>query len=118
MTFLLIFLGGGLGAIARYALALLIPHTEGKIPYAILVSNLLGCFLIGIAYGAIKSHHPQWAYPLIITGFLGGFTTFSSFALDTHNHITGGFHGVALVYIAITVIGGLSLTYLGIKLTA
>lgn len=117
MAFFLIFLGGGLGASARYALTLIIPHTDGKIPYAILTANLLGCLLIGLAFGLVKSDQPAWLSPLLITGFLGGFTTFSTFALDAHNHFSNGLTTTALLYIALSVIGGLSLTYLGIRLS-
>ena len=114
--FILIFLGGGLGATARYALALGLKTPPGKMPYGILACNLFGCFLIGIVYGLVKSHHPTWISPIAVTGFLGGFTTFSTFALDTHKLFVSGNHTTAILYVLISFIAGLALTYVGIKL--
>ena len=110
---LLIFIGSGLGATIRYLLSITLQSTSSKIPYGILTANLLGCLLIGIAYGLIKSHHPTWISPLAVTGFLGGFTTFSTFALDTHKLIQSGNHTLAITYILTSLLGGLLLCALG-----
>lgn len=116
---LLIFLGSGLGATARYLLSLQLHSTGSKatIPYGILTCNLLGCLLIGIIYGLVKSHHPTWISPLAVTGFLGGFTTFSTFALDTQKLLQAGNLGLAISYILISVIGGLALCLAGYYFT-
>ena len=111
--FLLIFIGSGLGATARYALSLGLQSPTSRIPYGILACNLLGCLAIGIAYGLIRSHHPSWISPIAVTGFLGGFTTFSTFALDYHKLVAQGMISTAIVYILISLIGGLALCYLG-----
>lgn len=113
--FLLIFIGSGLGATARYALSLGLQSPTSKIPYAILTCNLLGCLAIGITYGLLKTHHPTWISPLAVTGFLGGFTTFSTFALDFHKLISQGMLTTAIIYILISLIGGLLLCYLGMS---
>ena len=110
---LLIFIGSGLGATARYILSLQLHSTDSKIPYGILTANLLGCLLIGIIYGLVKSHHPTWISPLAITGFLGGFTTFSTFALDTQKLIQSGNLTLAITYILTSLIGGIALCFLG-----
>ncbi len=117
---LLIFIGSGLGATARYLLSLQLQgSTPGnKMPWGILTCNLLGCLLIGILFGLLKAHHPNWISPLAMTGFLGGFTTFSTFALDTQKIIQSGNLGLALSYILLSVIGGLVLCYLGYFLTS
>jgi CrcB protein len=110
---LLIFLGSGLGATARYILSLQL-HTSGsKMPYGILTCNLLGCLIIGIIYGLVKSHHPTWISPLAVTGFLGGFTTFSTFALDSQKLMQAGNIGLAISYILISLLGGLALCFVG-----
>ena len=114
--FLLIFIGSGLGAVARHALSLNMHTTESKMPsgiLGILTCNLLGCLLIGIIYGLVKSHHPTWISPLAVTGFLGGFTTFSTFALDTQKLFQAGNLSLAITYILISVLGGLALCFVG-----
>ncbi len=113
--FLLIFIGSGLGATARYAISLGLQSPTSKAPYGILACNLLGCLAIGITYGLVKAHHPTWISPLAVTGFLGGFTTFSTFALDYHRLMSQGMVSTAIIYILISLIGGLLLCYLGMS---
>lgn len=117
---LLIFIGSGLGATARYLLSLQLQSsaTDSKMPWGILTCNLLGCLLIGLVFGLLKAHHPNWISPLAVTGFLGGFTTFSTFALDSQKLIQSGNLSLALGYILLSVIGGLALCYLGYFLTS
>jgi len=110
---LLIFLGGGLGASARYMLSVQLQSAETKIPYGILCCNLLGCLLIGIVYGLVKAHHPAWISPVLVTGFLGGFTTFSTFALDTQKLFYSGNITLAIIYILASFLGGLALCFTG-----
>jgi len=112
--FLFIFIGSGLGATARHALSLVLHSPTAKMPYGILACNLIGCLAIGIVYGLVEAHHPSWISPLAVTGFLGGFTTFSTFALDYHKLISQGHIGIAISYILISLLGGLLLCYLGI----
>ena len=113
---LLIFLGGGLGAVSRYSLTLLMQSPASRMPYGILTCNLLGSLLIGVIYGLTKTHQPSWLSPLAVTGFLGGFTTFSTFALDTQKHLEAGFPDIAALYVGISLIGGIVLCYLGYRL--
>ncbi|MGJ8655672.1 MAG: fluoride efflux transporter CrcB [Akkermansiaceae bacterium] len=113
---LLIFIGSGLGATARYILSLQLQSEGSKMPYGILTANLLGCLLIGIIYGLVKSHHPTWISPLAVTGFLGGFTTFSTFALDTQKLIQSGNLTLAITYSLISLLGGLALCFIGFYL--
>lgn len=110
---LLIFIGSGLGATIRYLLSIYLQSPESKIPYGILTCNLLGCLIIGISYAYLKSHHPDWMSPLAVTGFLGGFTTFSTFALDTQKIIQSGNWGTAITYILVSTIGGIALCFIG-----
>lgn len=116
----LIFLGGGLGAALRYQLSIWIQlkSPERTFPYPVLTCNLIGCFIIGILFGYIRSHHPTWLHPLFITGLLGGFTTFSSFALDTQKLLQNTHYIQALIYTLTSLIGGITLCYLGYKTTA
>ncbi|MEI6388062.1 MAG: fluoride efflux transporter CrcB [Spirochaetota bacterium] len=80
--FALVFAGGGVGAMARYAIGLASIRMFGSdFPWGTLTVNLAGCFLIGLTVGAIDfGLIPARARPLLVTGFLGGLTTFSTYA--------------------------------------
>lgn len=122
LKLLYIFVGGGLGAVSRFGLSSgvqsLAEHTRlHRFPLGILACNLLGCFAIGAVFAWISAHdnqHSLWLHPLVVTGFLGGFTTFSTFALDTNNLITPS-PALALWNIALSVIGSLVAVWLGFK---
>ena len=122
MNLLYIFLGGGLGALTRYSLSYGIQSLAEqtrihRFPIGILVCNLLGCFLIGLLFGWIASRngdHPAWLHPLAVTGFLGAFTTFSTFALDTQKLFEHS-PALAIANVAASVIGSLAAVWLGYK---
>ena len=123
MNALLVFLGGGLGSLARYGLSSGIQTLTEKtslhrFPTGILTCNILGCFFIGCLFGYFTNKStPAWVFPLLATGFLGGFTTFSTFAKDTHSLWTTGLTHLAILKIALSVILGIAAVFLGIKLT-
>jgi len=118
---LLIFLGGGLGALARWGLsgavqALAERGALHRFPWGILACNLLGCFALGALLGAVlHREHPVWLFPLAVTGFLGGFTTFSTFGGDSRQLLVEGFHGLALLNLLCSTLGGLALVFLGFR---
>jgi len=125
MQFLYIFLCGGLVAVSRYGLSATVQslseHTRlHRFPVGILTCNLLGCLFIGFVFGWIASqnnNHPSWLHPLAITGFLGGFTTFSTFSLDSHELFSSS-PLLAILNISISLIGGLLAVWLGFKLAS
>lgn len=103
--------GGGLGSVLRYELARAVPTAANGFPVATLITNLLGAFLLGalvVAVTEVWSPH-RLIRPLLGTGILGGFTTFSTFAYETRG-LAGG---VALGYLLATVAGGLLLAAAG-----
>lgn len=107
-------LGGGLGAVARYAV-----DRAGPEVGATLLVNLLGCALIGalvVLTTEVWRAHPL-VRPLLGTGVLGGFTTFSAYALDTHQLWTAGDRAAAAGYLAGTLLGCLAVTAGAVTLT-
>lgn len=89
---LLVFLGGGLGSVARYWLGLYLNSDQSGIPYGTFLANVLGSLFIGIILGlAARSQGlSEQTVLLLATGFCGGFTTFSTFAYENHVFLKSG----------------------------
>ncbi|WP_296857436.1 fluoride efflux transporter CrcB [Treponema sp.] len=112
---LVVALGGGIGACLRYLIGLIPLKEPFAFPVKTLMINLLGCFVIGlIAALAVKNSTLSPKTVLFIkTGLCGGFTTFSTFALETENLIKTGHIGVAVIYVALSVLVGVGLAFAG-----
>lgn len=110
-------LGGALGALARWAGSLAAVRWLGGAVWGTLFINLLGCLLIGVFRGAALRQPALagWA-PLLVSGFLGAFTTFSAFSWEAIELERRGGPRVAAVYVAVSVVGGLGLAWLGSRL--
>jgi CrcB protein len=112
--------GGALGALGRAGLQHLAPHGPTGFPWATLGINTSGCLLIG-ALMAVLGHlgggHPL-ARPFLGVGVLGGFTTFSTYAVDIQQALVAGAPGTALAYLAATLLGALVAVGLGDTVTA
>ncbi|WGE35541.1 CrcB family protein [Actinobacillus genomosp. 1] len=113
MTILWISLGAVLGAISRWQLGVWFNGFLSQLAFGTLLANLLGCFLIGIAIGL---HLNDGQKLLFITGFLGSFTTFSSFSLEVSEKLLTEKYYQALSVIGLHLIGGILCTVLGILL--
>ena len=112
---LVVALGGGIGACLRYLIGLIPLKEPLTFPIKTLMINLLGCFVIGlIAALAVKNTSLSPKTVLFIkTGLCGGFTTFSTFALETETLIKTGHIGLAVLYAALSVVVGVGLAFTG-----
>ncbi|MCZ2806853.1 fluoride efflux transporter CrcB [Modestobacter sp. VKM Ac-2983] len=108
MGYLAAALGGVLGAVARWGVAGAFPSSAGGWPWATLLVNLTGCALIGVLLAVLLARHPDsaWLRPFLATGVLGGYTTFSTFAVETVQLVEGGAALLAGGYVLVSVIGG------------
>ena len=116
---LLVGLGGGLGSIARYACQRMTAnYFSHPFPLATFAVNIIGCFLIGIFWGlSFKSFDSNQVWKLfLMTGLCGGFTTFSSFTLESIGLIKENKTGLFFLYLAASVLLGLLATFAGMKL--
>ena len=116
LTVLAICIGASLGAVARWGLGLWLTP-GGLLPWGTLAANLVGGYLIGVAIAAFQAMpqlDPVWRL-LLITGFLGGLTTFSSFSAEVVEFLMAGRYGLALLTAGLHVLGSLAMTVLGLK---
>lgn len=119
MLYTLIFLGGGAGAVARFAVSTLATRLYGTAyPWGTLAVNLIGAFCIGlfIECMAMKNTSMPWLPYLLVTGFLGGFTTFSAFSLETAQMWIKGNYVPLIAYSLVSVIGTLAMVLLAMRL--
>lgn len=119
MRIALLIIFGSLGTLARYGLQGLVQERTGAgFPYGTLIVNLLGCFLLGgVAEYALQHlwFPPEWRIG-ITTGFMGAFTTFSTFSFETVRLIQDGEWRRASVYVLVSLLGGLLAIFTGIKI--
>ncbi|MYM62229.1 fluoride efflux transporter CrcB [Pseudomaricurvus sp. HS19] len=120
MIWLSVAIGGALGAMGRYSVtAHLFPVMANRFPMGTLCVNLLGSLLIGVCYVLIIEKGvlaPEWRN-VLMAGFLGAFTTFSTFALDAVTLWQNGHSAIALTYVVANVAGCLMAAAAGLYLT-
>ena len=120
LQLILIAVGGAMGAVARYLLSNGMQQVLPQgFPYGTLLVNLLGSFCIGIMYVVIVEKmvlHPDWKHVLIV-GFLGAFTTFSTFSLETLTLLENGYLVNGLLYILASVVSCLLAVWMAVSLT-
>jgi CrcB protein len=114
--------GGALGSLARYGLSHALPARDG-VPLGTLTENLVGAFLLGLLLQWLlrRGHETprrRWLRLTLGTGVLGGFTTYSAFALELHRLLAGGRAGIAVGYALATVVGGTLACVAGVAVAA
>ncbi|MCR6499029.1 fluoride efflux transporter CrcB [Shinella sp. CPCC 101442] len=120
MTYLIVFLGAGIGGAGRHGVNVLAARLFGThFPVGTLVINVLGCLLMGLIAGAFafRVNLPQEARLFLTTGILGGFTTFSAFSLDAAMLWERGEMGLAALYVGASVFVSLLAVAAGLALT-
>ena len=115
---LLVFVGGGLGSSARYLFQRVIPSEAGLLfPWATLLVNIIGCFVIGIIWGLhVKAGINNDAKLFLMTGLCGGFTTFSTFSAENFQLLKSGAYLTAAGYIFASITMCIVATFIGFKI--
>ena len=118
VSYLFIGLGGAAGAIARVVLSKVLPSFVLGMPLKILFVNIFGCFLLGLL-SAIMTFHWNASINMrhfLVQGFLGGFTTFSAFALEFGLLHNKGANITAIVYASLSIVLSLIFFFIGVKI--
>lgn len=109
-------LGGALGALGRYIVSTWVGNRSSIVfPWGTFSVNVLGCFVLGVIYilGTEKLMISANMRTFLTVGFLGAFTTFSTFSLDTLKMMLSGEEKIAFIYVMVSIVIGLIATYLG-----
>jgi len=116
--YLIVMAGGALGTLARYAAAsAIMARINSRFPFGTFLVNMTGCLLIGALMTVLaeRGAHPNWRLGLVV-GFLGGYTTFSSFEYETYFSIRTGFPFIGILNVTASLIVGYIAVWLGAAL--
>lgn len=111
MNYLIVSMGGAIGALLRFVVG---QHVA--FPFGTLSVNIIGSFLMGLGFVCLASRFDDRLTLLLMTGVLGGFTTFSAFSLDAFRLYEAGRGLFALGYVGVSVIGSLAAVMLGVQI--
>lgn len=114
-----VFLGGGLGSVCRFGVSVLtVKNFDQNLPLATLISNLLACVILAMSIGVYSqlSGRFDWIKPLVVIGFCGGFSTFSTFGYETVLLLKSQQYGIAILNILVSVLLCCSAIYALLKL--
>jgi fluoride exporter len=119
MNWILIAIGGAAGSVLRYGTSLALAPASGRAhwPWGTLTANLIGCLLAGYVNGLLDARliRPELRF-LLTVGFLGGYTTFSTFAYEATAYLRDGHYARAAAYVILSNAAGLALVFAGLAL--
>ncbi|MFN2307049.1 MAG: fluoride efflux transporter CrcB [Paracoccaceae bacterium] len=115
-TLIQVALGGAIGASGRYLLGMALFRPTAAFPVGVLSANVIGCFLMGAVVVVLGQKGLTHLNPFLLTGVLGGFTTFSAFSLEAMTLYERGALGLAALYVALSVILSLAALAAGIHI--
>lgn len=101
-----IFIGGGLGSLARYGLSRLMNPWVATFPIGTFTANVVACIFVGLLSGALSTRagQPEWVRLSLVTGFCGGFSTFSTFGMESIQLLQGDRLVAAMVYVGVSLL--------------
>lgn len=115
MQFIYVFLGGGFGAISRFGISKIISNQV--FPYATLITNIISCIILGYLLGlTIQKSLDTKMQLLLMTGFCGGFSTFSTFSAETFKLLENNQYGLACLYVMASLLICTLCIFIGIKI--
>ena len=116
MTLVAVLLGGILGTGLRLATDAVLPHTDAQFPWSTLIINIVGSFALAVLVARVWPSAPAWLRSGLGTGLLGSFTTFSALIVSLFTLTQAGEPLLALVYLVVSLAGGLAAALLGLRL--
>lgn len=115
-SFIAVFIGGGLGSMCRYGIARILQSYEYVFPWATFIANAVSCIVLGALIGWFMKHSADSSVRLLwLTGFCGGFSTFSTFTYETFNLFQTGNYFYAFSNILLSLSICLICIYLGLR---
>jgi fluoride exporter len=117
--YLFIMIGGALGSAARFWVGTTVAGRMGtRFPFGTLIINITACFILGLSL-EILNHHadlsPSWRF-LVPIGFVGAYSTFSTFEWETFSNLSQGTFWIAILYVVVSLVAGLIAVALGVAL--